>query len=178
VISQDGNHCQIQDLNSDKITRKHISGLRPYDTGGRSETELQTIAARDLNAALVEEILNHDGYDPEKPNITGKLKFKVKWVGLTHEQTSWEPYKSLRLNEKLHTYLVERELSHLIPTEIRKNFKIPPRKVKPTATESETISGPAVDAHTPNVGEEEVVEKPKAKRASRRSRKNPQSRKR
>ena len=67
---------------------------------------------------ITEEILDMTG------NISqfGTLKFHIKWLNYPHEGNTWEPWKHLRKAEKLHRFLMRRNLQHLIPLEIRLDY--------------------------------------------------------
>jgi hypothetical protein len=119
VISQEGNHVTLEELPTGKMEKHTIKDVQPFHVGGQTEEELRILAARDRNEIAVEEILSHRGHDPTRPSITGPVEFKVKWLGLPFEQSSWEPYKSLRHAEQLHKYLREHGLEVLIPKEYR-----------------------------------------------------------
>ena len=49
-----------------------------------------------------------------------EMKFFVKWKGYDDpKENTWEPWKTLRLVDKLHEYLLENNMSNLIPRDCR-----------------------------------------------------------
>ena len=76
------------------------------------------IARRDYLEFFIEEILDMEG------NISqyGTLRFKVKWLNYPQESNTWEPWKNLRKAEKLHRFLMAKNLQHLIPREFRLDY--------------------------------------------------------
>ena len=68
---------------------------------------------RDKEEYTVEKILNHEG----KPELKSSMKFLVKWKGYDDKHNTWEPWKSVRLVDKLHEYLIENGMRKIIPKE-------------------------------------------------------------
>jgi hypothetical protein len=98
------------------ITNKHedvlLHRLHPF----RYDQEFldpKDIAMRDREEYEVQEVLDHQG----DPRLKGQMKFLVKWKGYDKNHNSWEPWKSLRLVDKLHDYLRIHKMEKLIPRE-------------------------------------------------------------
>ena len=68
---------------------------------------------RDREEYEVQEVLDHQG----DPKLRGKMTFLVKWKGYDNSHNTWEPWKSLRLVDKLHEYLRKQKMEKLIPRE-------------------------------------------------------------
>ena len=52
----------------------------------------------------------------------GALEFEVKWLNYPSESNTWEPWRSLRKTDKLHNFLISKNLRHLIPKEFRLDY--------------------------------------------------------
>ena len=50
--------------------------------------------------------------------VVGTLKFHVKWLNYPHDRNTWEPLKNLRDAEKVHEFIIAKNLKHLIPRPI------------------------------------------------------------
>ena len=68
---------------------------------------------RDKEEYEVEKVLNHEG----DIKLKGQMKFLVKWKGYDESHNSWEPWKNLRLVDKLHAYLRKHTMGKIIPKE-------------------------------------------------------------
>ena len=64
---------------------------------------------------LIEEIVSHVGN--KKKHST--MKFYVKWLNYDSNHNSWEPWKSMRATDQLHTYLRNNNMLYVIPKEFR-----------------------------------------------------------
>ena len=82
------------------------------------KTDPTDIARRDYLEFLIEDILDMKG----DISSYGTLKFHVKWLNYPHENNTWEPWKNLRKAEKLHRFLITKNLNHLIPREFRQEY--------------------------------------------------------
>jgi hypothetical protein len=59
----------------------------------------------------VDEIIAHRGSAKKRSAMT----FRVRWTGFTEDDDTWEPWKNLRKNLKLHAYLRKSKLTALLP---------------------------------------------------------------
>ena len=79
-----------------------------------SKYDTTKVALRDSGDIFYVERVSEMSGDPRGSKT--QLLFKVHWVG--QEQTTWEPWKSLRLNEFLHKFLkshTDKVVQRLIP---------------------------------------------------------------
>ena len=53
------------------------------------------------------------------------LTFHVKWLNYTHEHNTWEPWTHMRESQKVHEFLIKKNLKHLIPREFIANYRSP-----------------------------------------------------
>ena len=74
-------------------------------------TDPNEVATADKQAFIVEAVKEHKG-NPKKP--TG-MTFWVKWEGYPEEENTSEPWKTMRLNGRLHEYLRANNLAKLVP---------------------------------------------------------------
>ena len=117
VISHDLAEYTLLDLITDKQIVYHMTQLKPFNFDPLV-TNPTDIARRDYLEFFIEDILDMKG------NISqyGSLQFKVKWLNYPHENNTWEPWKNLRKAEKLHQFLILKNLQHLIPREFRLDY--------------------------------------------------------
>ena len=110
VSHNDQSIYTIQDLVTDELLTRHISFLKPfyYDPDYTNPVD---IANKDDDIHEVAEILAMEG-DPKKSRKL--LKFEVRWSHPRAKNT-WEPYRVLRHNVKLHDFLRANKLHKLIP---------------------------------------------------------------
>ena len=113
VIKSDGSKYIVQNLVTMEHETVHVSLMKKFHYDPRF-TDPFEVAMRDSQEFLVEEILAHRGTFNDKRNLT----FKVRWTGYGPEDDTWEPWKNLRLNEKLHNYLRSKKLEQHIPKNI------------------------------------------------------------
>jgi hypothetical protein len=103
----------LEDLVTHRQKRYHVKRLTQFNSDP-SKYDLTRVALRDSgDIFFVERISEMDG-DPRGPK--SQLFFKVHWVGI--ENTTWEPWKSLRLNIFLHEFLKnhsDKVVQRLIP---------------------------------------------------------------
>ena len=112
VVNSIGSRYTLLDLISNKHEDVLIHRLHPF----RYDQEFldpKDIAMRDREEYEVQKVLDHQG----DPKLKGQMKFLVKWKGYDSKHNTWEPWKSLRLVDKLHDYLKEHNLQRLIPSE-------------------------------------------------------------
>ena len=73
------------------------------------------IARRVQMEFFIEKISDHRG----KLSQRKSLQFFLSWMGYDQSYDSWEPFANLRDSTHLHSYLREKNLTHLIPTKFR-----------------------------------------------------------
>ena len=139
VVNTYGTRYSLQNLINGETRDVHVSRIRPFLSSDTSLDNMRAVAIRDHHEYVVEKILEHTG-DPKRRST---LEFKVRWQGYSEEHDSWEPWKNLRLVDKLHDYLRENNLSKLIP--IMDNDSSPP--IHPV--EVEAIAAPDSDQPKP-----------------------------
>jgi hypothetical protein len=139
VVNTYGTRYSLQNLINGETRDVHVSRIRPFLSSDTSLDNMRAVAIRDHHEYVVEKILEHIG-DPKRRST---LEFKVRWQGYSEEHDSWEPWKNLRLVDKLHDYLRENNLSKLIP--IMDNDSSPP--IHPV--EVEAIAAPDSDQPKP-----------------------------
>ena len=113
VIKSDVSKYIVQNIVTMEHETVHVSLMKKFHYDPRF-TDPFEVAMRDSQEFLVEEILAHRGNFNDKRNLT----FKVRWTGYGPEDDTWEPWKNLRLNEKLHNYLRSKKLEQHIPKNI------------------------------------------------------------
>jgi hypothetical protein len=113
VINSIGSKYTLQDLVTGKTEDVHVSLLKPF-IYEEAHTDPATVALADKGMFWVERILRHRG-NPRGPK--GQLSFEVKWIG--HPNPTWEPWKNVIHNIKLHEYLSQNNLQMLIPLQHR-----------------------------------------------------------
>ena len=112
VVNSIGSRYTLLDLIKNKHEDVLLHRLHPF----RYDQEFldpKDIAMRDREEYEVQEVLDHQG----DPKLRGKMTFLVKWKGYDNSHNTWEPWKSLRLVDKLHEYLRNQKMEKLIPRE-------------------------------------------------------------
>ena len=94
-----------------------MSQLKPF-LFDPLHTDPSDVARRDYLEFFIEEIIDIRG----QTSNYGTLEFEVKWLNYPSENNSWEPWKNLRKTEKLHLFLIRKNLRHLIPREFRLDY--------------------------------------------------------
>ena len=116
VVNNVGSRYTLLDLVTNKHTDVLFHRLHPflYD---KARMDPKEAACRDREEYEVERILGHSG-DPRKKS---EMKFFVKWKGYDDpKENTWEPWKTLRLVDKLHDYLEQNNMKNLIPKDCRR----------------------------------------------------------
>ena len=90
----------LEDLVTFRQKRYHVKRLIQFNDDP-SKYDTTKVALRDSGDIFYVERVSEMSGDPKGSKT--QLFFKVHWVG--QEQTTWEPWKSLRLNEFLHKFL-------------------------------------------------------------------------
>ena len=121
IISKESNGSiyLLEDLITFRRKRYHVRRLTQYNNDP-SKYDLTRVALRDSGDIFyVERVSEMDG-DPK--GRKSQLFFKVHWVGI--EETTWEPWKSLRLNIFLHEFLrnhSDKAVQKLVPKDLEHN---------------------------------------------------------
>jgi hypothetical protein len=115
VVNMVGSRYTLLDLINNKHVDAHITQLTPFHYDSAT-MDPKTVAARDNQEYVVEQILKHRG----DKKFKSTLQFLVRWKGYGPEYDTWEPWKNLRLVDKLHTYLAQYGMKSLIPSECLK----------------------------------------------------------
>jgi hypothetical protein len=126
-ISENGNRYELQNFIDGKLTSRHLTDLKLffYDPA-IANMSLEDIAIRDrIHEFPVEEILQHrikerNALDGAERTTTrsSDLEFLVKWRGFGEKWNSWEPFKNVRLNDKVIAYLRTHQLKRFIPRNV------------------------------------------------------------
>ncbi len=112
VVNQYGTRYTLQNLLNGETRDVHVSRIRPYlSTSDTSLEKMRSIAVKDHHEFVVDTVLEHTG----NPKKKSELLFKIRWQGYTEEHDSWEPWKNLRLVDKLHDYLRNNGMAKLVP---------------------------------------------------------------
>jgi hypothetical protein len=117
VVSNDLSEYTLLDLVTHKEKKYHLKNIKPFyfDPSRVDPTE---IARRDYLEFFIEEILDMDGNIKSLNSLT----FYVKWLNYPQDSNTWEPWKHVRKAEKLHLFLIQKNLKHLIPREFIANY--------------------------------------------------------
>lgn len=82
-----GDSYTLEDVNSKKLVRCHLSRLKQYDNS--LDKDPRTIAAMDTDELVVEAIVDH------RKTRKG-LEFRVRWLGYEPSEDTWEPYSVVK----------------------------------------------------------------------------------
>ena len=112
VVNNIGTRYTLLDLITNKYEDVLFHRLHPflYD---QENLDPKEVAMRDKEKYVVEKIIDHDG----DSNLKSSMEFLVKWKGYDDKHNTWEPWKTVRLVDKLHDYLREKGMEKLIPKE-------------------------------------------------------------
>lgn len=114
VVSFNKANYTVQDLVTNRLQKIHVSKLRPFVYDKRY-TDPRTVANSDRQSFDVQEIISHTGSKRQKSQMT----FRVRWMGYSAEDDTWEPWSNLRTNAILHQYLRDNGMTSIVP----KNFR-------------------------------------------------------
>jgi hypothetical protein len=92
-------HCR--DLITNKVIPYFIDRLKPYR--GSNDIDPKSLSMADKEEFYVDSIVDHTG-DPKQKK---SLKFRVRWLGYSPDEDTWEPYKTVRECEALDRYVSE-----------------------------------------------------------------------
>jgi hypothetical protein len=118
VVSNKDGEYTLLDLVTHKEKLYHVTQMKPFQFDP-TRVDPTDIARRDYLEFFIEDILNMEG------NIhkLSTLSFHVKWLNYPHENNTWEPWKHMRKAEKVHEFLIQKNLKHLIPKEFIANYR-------------------------------------------------------
>ena len=97
--------------------RYHMTQLKEFIFDPQ-HTDPVDVARRDYLEFFIEEVIDIRGLISNY----GSLEFEVKWLNYPSDKNTWEPWKNLRKTEKLHRFLISKNLRHLIPREFRSDY--------------------------------------------------------
>ena len=115
IVRHELDHYTFNNHIEKKEESVHISLLHPFlfDSNYVNPTD---IAMKDnISTYIVEKIVRHSG-DKRKPV---DMDFLVRWQGYDQSKDLWLAYKDLRLNTRLHEYLLAKGMKTLIPKDCR-----------------------------------------------------------
>jgi len=101
---------KLYNVVSDKFEEVHVKRLKEFKFNS-DEVDPLKVAAADADEFIIEKVLDHEG----DPNRKSTLDFLIKWEGYDDSANLWIPWKEVRLNPKVHDYLLEHGLGRLIP---------------------------------------------------------------
>ena len=110
VLENNAGKYKVQDLISNKEKMYHVTQLKQFQYDP-TITDPTDIARRDNLEFYVEKIISFKG-DLRK---VSSLTFLVKWLGYDETHNSYEPWKQLKDNVKLHEFLINKNLKNIIP---------------------------------------------------------------
>ena len=117
VLSNNRGEYKLLNIISLKEVRYHMEQLKTF-VFDPLHTDPVDVARRDYLEFFIEEVIDIRG------NISsyGTLEFEVKWLNYPSDKNTWEPWSNLRKTEKLHRFLILKNLRHLIPREFRLDY--------------------------------------------------------
>ncbi len=109
-----GDEYSLQDLITLKSSYHHVKDIKAFQWNA-ARVDPEEVAYRDKDVFEVQNIIKHRG-DVKRVST---LQFFVKWFGYDDSTNTWEPWKHLRTNARLHAYLEAHGLGNLIPKQFR-----------------------------------------------------------
>ena len=117
--SDEGNAYVIRNLVTGKTMLRQVHLLRPYYYDVE-HTDPNVEALKDFPDRFhVEKIVAHKG----RWNYKQTLAFEVKWEGYSKDENTWEPWKNLMYNVKLHQYMKQIGEEGRIPKPVKETAK-------------------------------------------------------
>ncbi len=114
VMNKIGVRYTLLNLVNNKTEEVHITRLHPFEYDP-NRTEPADIANRDNQMEDVDHIIKHWGNPMKKSN----MQLLVRWADSSESDDQWLPWKDLRANLALHTYLRKEGMDRLIPDEFK-----------------------------------------------------------
>lgn len=118
VVANDLDEYTLLDLITNREKRYHVSNIKQFEFDP-TKVNPTDIARRDYLEFFIEDILAMEG----NIRVVGTLKFHVKWLNYPHDRNTWEPWKNMRDAEKVHEFLIAKNLKHLIPSKFAANYR-------------------------------------------------------
>jgi hypothetical protein len=94
---QRGDAYTIENLVTGRITRTHVSQLKPFYYDPSYIIPLN-VAVKDTEEFIVEDIMEH------KSDGHGSYLWRVRWDGYDEDDDTWEPLPNIKDVEKFHSY--------------------------------------------------------------------------
>jgi hypothetical protein len=110
VINYIGAMYILHNLVTNEEETIHVSRLKPFEYDPM-HTDPVAVARADANEYVIGAVLAHSG-DPKRKS---SLDFLIRWEGYDESEDLWLPWKTVRLNTKVHDYLRTNGMSKLIP---------------------------------------------------------------
>ena len=101
VVRRDNQTYYCRDMITGVVTPFFIDRLKVYFAS--NELSNEEVALRDKDEYYVDKILEYQG----NPKRKKTLRFKVRWLGYSDEDDSWEPYASVRECKALELFIEE-----------------------------------------------------------------------
>ena len=120
VIDYKQGQYTLLDLTTNKEREYHSTQMKQFLFDPLRTTPAD-VSRKDYLEFFIESILSHSG----NPKRISTLQFKIKWLGYDETYNSWEPWSSLREMEVLHLYLIEHNMSNIIPRKFKINYPPP-----------------------------------------------------
>lgn len=118
VVSNVLDEYTLLDLIQNKEKKYHLSQIKPFNFDP-AKVDPTDIARRDYLEFFIEDILDMTG----NIRTLSTLKFKVKWLNYPQANNSWEPWRNVRKAQKVHEFLIQKNLKNLIPREFIANYR-------------------------------------------------------
>ena len=110
VLEHNAGKYKVKNLITNKDRMYHVTQLKQFQYDP-TKTDPTDIARRDNLEFFVEKIISYKG----DLNKVSTLTFYVKWLGYDDTHNTFEPWKELKDNIKLHEFLKQTNLSRIIP---------------------------------------------------------------
>ena len=121
VVGNAGSAYKLLNLITGKQHVSHISRIREF-VYDKLRTNPRDVALRDDNEFVVEKILDHKLIRGGRKTRKNDMTFLVKWEGYDAKDNTWEPWKGVRLVDKLHDYLRLHKMASWIPKNLNDEF--------------------------------------------------------
>jgi hypothetical protein len=108
VVKYEGSEYTLQNLVTNELESVHITQMKPFIFDPLI-TDPRQVANRDYQAWDVEAVLGHRG----DPNRRLSMEFLIQWKGYTKEEATCQPWKNVRLTDKLIEYLKTSKMKKL-----------------------------------------------------------------
>jgi hypothetical protein len=124
VVKVVDDQVTIRDVIHGRTRAIHIKATRPFNMIPEQVNPVE-VRRRDTDEFMVERVLTHTNDSPPNRKLKNSFRFKVRWLGYSEQNDTWEPYSVLRNNICLHRYANDNGLVWLIPKDQRRqNYDI------------------------------------------------------